>query len=64
VAESTDKTFNLKPILDDAAANGASYGVSAISSSWLVTDIFFGFEVWTGSDAAGLKVTNFSVDVK
>ena len=58
------KDFNLKPILDDAAANAATYGVRAIPSSYLVTDIFFGFEVWTGSAASGLGVTNFTVDVK
>ena len=61
---SMNKTFDLKPILADAAANATTYGVGAISSSWLVTDIFFGFEIWTGSAASGLGVTNFSVDVQ
>ena len=68
VTNSMNKTFNLKPILDDAAANSATYtsgtGASNITSSMYVTDIFFGFEVWTGSAAANLSVTNFSVDVK
>jgi hypothetical protein len=58
------KTFDLKPLLADAAANATSYGVGAIGTDWLVTDIFFGFEVWTGSAASGLGVTNFSVDVQ
>jgi hypothetical protein len=58
-----NKTFDLKPILADAAANSGSYGVTAIQPSWLVTDIFFGFEIWTGSAASGLGVTNFTVNV-
>jgi hypothetical protein len=58
------KTFDLKPILADAAANASSsYGVGAISASWVVTDIFFGFEIWTGNDAAGLGVTKFTATV-
>jgi Glycosyl hydrolase family 12 len=68
VTNSMNKSFNLKPILDDAAANSATYtsgtGASNITSSMYVTDIFFGFEVWTGSAASNLSVTNFSVDVK
>ncbi len=64
VTSSMNKTFNLKPILDDAAANAATYGVRAIPASSVVTDIFFGFEVWTGSAASGLGVTNFTVDVR
>jgi hypothetical protein len=68
VTNSMNKTFNLKPILDDAAANSATYtsgtGASNITSSMYVTDIFFGFEVWTGSAASNLAVTNFSVNVQ
>ena len=41
-----------------------TYGVRAIPASSVVTDIFFGFEVWTGSAATGLGVTNFTVDVR
>ena len=64
VTNTMSKTFDLKPILDDAAANAVSYGVRAIPNTYLVTDIFFGFEVWTGSAGVGLGVTNFSVDVR
>ena len=64
VTNSMNKTFNIKPILDDASANAAAYGVWAIPNSYLVTDIFFGVEVWTGSAASGLGVTNFSVAVQ
>jgi hypothetical protein len=52
------QTFDLKPILSDAAARGS------IQTSWYVTDIFFGFEIWTGSNAAGLAVTTFTADVQ
>ena len=41
-----NKTFNLQADPHDAAANAATYGVRAIPRSYLVTDIFFGFEVW------------------
>jgi hypothetical protein len=51
------QTFDLKPILVDAASHG-------IPSSWFVTDIFFGFEIWTGSAASGLSVTNFTAAVQ
>ncbi len=51
------RTFDLKPILMDAASHG-------IPSSWFVTDIFFGFEIWTGSSASGLSVTNFTAEVQ
>jgi hypothetical protein len=41
----------------DAASHG-------IPNSWLVTDIFGGFEIWTGSSGVGLQMTNFTVDVQ
>jgi hypothetical protein len=51
------RTFDLKPILIDAASHG-------IPNNWLVTDIFGGFEIWTGSSGVGLQMTNFTVDVQ
>jgi hypothetical protein len=51
------KTFDLKPILMDAASHG-------IPSTWMVTDIFGGFEIWTGSTASGLSMSNFTVAVQ
>jgi hypothetical protein len=54
-------TFNLKDFIDDAVTNGANdkngtSGVTqAFSSSWYLTDVFGGFEVWTGSDAVGAQ---------
>ena len=59
----TSRTFDLKPFLTDAATVTGS-GFTQVSTSWYVTDIFGGFEVWKGSDAAGLQMTNFTVDVQ
>jgi len=50
-------TFDLLDFIKDAATNG-------IQSSWYLTDVFAGFEIWTGSDSAGLQCTNFSCVVK
>jgi hypothetical protein len=58
----TSKTFDLKAILSDAIANG--YGVRAIPLTYYVTDIFFGFQIWSGVATYGLSVTNFSVDIQ
>ncbi len=58
VASTTmSKTFNLKPILTDAA----NYG---IPSNWYLTDVFFGFEIWSGSGTNGLSVSNFTCSVQ
>ena len=59
VATSTtmNKTYNLKLFLADAA----NYG---IPSNWYLTDVFFGFEIWSGSGTSGLSVTNFTADVQ
>ena len=43
-----NRTFNLKPFLTDAA----NYG---IPSNWYLTDVFFGFEIWSGSGTNGLR---------
>jgi hypothetical protein len=60
----TNSTFNLKQFLDDAVANAASYGTRAIPNSYFVTDIFFGFEIWSGSGTMGMSVQNFTVNVQ
>jgi hypothetical protein len=52
-------TFDLKKFIDDSITN--SHG---LQSSWLLTDVFGGFEVWTGSAANGLEMQEFTVDVK
>jgi len=50
-------TFDLNLFIKDAAASG-------IQSSWYLTDVFGGFEIWTGSDSAGLQCTGFTCVVK
>jgi hypothetical protein len=59
VAQSTlpSLNFDLNLFIKDAAANG-------ISSSWYLTDVFGGFEIWTGSDASGLQATKFTCVVQ
>jgi hypothetical protein len=65
VANSTNNNFSadLKAFFDDAVANAAddmSKGggiTQAFSSSWLLTDVFAGFEIWNGGDAKGLQDT-------
>ena len=50
-------SFDLNLFIKDSAANG-------ISSSWYVTDIFAGFQIWTGSDATNLQCTSFTNKVQ
>ncbi len=60
-------SFDLKDFISDAVSHGStdmSGGASGItqafSSSWYLTDVFAGFEIWTGSDATGLKSTGLT----
>ncbi|HEY4393146.1 MAG TPA: hypothetical protein VGP64_03745 [Polyangia bacterium] len=68
VAQSTlsSLSFDLKKFIDDAVSHAdTSNGVSGpFSSSWYLTDVFAGFEIWTGGDATNLKSTGFSCVVK
>jgi hypothetical protein len=65
VAKSTITNFSadLKAFFDDAVTNGAAdmaagSGITqAFSSSWYLTDVFAGFEIWAGGDAKGLQDT-------
>ncbi|HTB61509.1 MAG TPA: hypothetical protein VLC06_26765, partial [Polyangia bacterium] len=64
-------TFDLKAFMTDAVTNGASdmskgqSGITqAFASSWYLTDVFTGFEIWSGGDATNLKNTGFSIAVK
>ncbi len=50
-------TFDLNLFIKDAAANG-------IQSGWYLTDVFAGFEIWTGSDSANLACTGFTCVVQ
>jgi Glycosyl hydrolase family 12 len=68
VAQSTlsSLSFDLKKFINDAVTNAdTNNGVTGpFSSTWYLTDVFAGFEIWTGSDGVGLKSTGFSVAVK
>jgi hypothetical protein len=62
----TSLSFDLKNFIDDAvSAKDSANGISqTFSSSWYLTDVFAGFEIWTGSDATGLTSTGMSIAVK
>ena len=51
----TSMDFDLKAFIDDASKYG-------IQSSWYLTDVFGGFEIWNGP-IAGLKIEDFCVEV-
>jgi hypothetical protein len=36
----------------------------AVSSTWYLTDVIAGFQIWTGSGATGLKCSGFECQVK
>ncbi len=65
----TGTTFSnqdLKPFLTDAATNAIIPTTPTnlhTSTAWLVTDVFAGFEIWTGGDGVGLKETAFTATV-
>ncbi len=54
---------DLKPFLMDATTNTSIPSNMRVSASWLVTDLFAGFEIWTGADGVGLKETAFTANV-
>jgi hypothetical protein len=71
VATSTMSSFSgdLKAFFDDAVKNGeadkSAGGTSqAFSNSWYLTDVFGGFEIWSGGDGVGLQVTEFTAVIK
>jgi hypothetical protein len=57
---SLDCDLNLA--IQDAASN--NYGGYQLNSSWYLTDVFAGFEIWTGSSGEGLTVDYFTIDVQ
>jgi hypothetical protein len=69
VAKSTITNFtaNLKDFFDDAVKNGdadknAGSTSQAFSASWYLTDVFGGFEIWSGGE--GLSMDEFSAVIK
>ncbi len=62
----TGTTFtnqDLKPFLLDATTNTSIPQAMRVQPGWLVTDVFAGFEIWTGGDGVGLKETLFTATV-
>lgn len=57
-------TFDLKAFITDATTNRAMDANGGILPAWYLTDVFAGFEIWSGSDATNLKVNTFTIDVK
>lgn len=60
---------NLEVFINDAVANGAADMAAAstsqaFSGTWYLTDVFGGFQIWTGSDATGLQCTGYSCVVQ
>jgi hypothetical protein len=53
----TSMTFDLNSFIQDAVKNRAN----TIQAGWYLTNVFAGFEVWSGG--VGLKTTDFSVVV-
>jgi hypothetical protein len=53
----TTWTFDLKPFVADASAHG-------IQSSWYLTDIFAGAEIWNGGDSNGWALNEFTCAVQ
>jgi hypothetical protein len=51
-------SFDLNRFIEDAAASGL------ISPAWYLTDVFGGFQIWTGSDAVGLACKSFTCVVR
>lgn len=70
VAKSTlqSLTFDLKDFMNDAVTNGdkdktAGQTSQAFIADWYLTDVFAGFEIWSGSAATNLKET-FTCEIK
>lgn len=51
-----DYEFDLKAFIDDAVARNVG-----LTTNMILTDVFAGFEIWSGG--AGLRVDEFSIDV-
>jgi hypothetical protein len=65
----TGLDFDLINFITDAVANsGADMSAGrtsqAFESRWYLTDVIAGFQIWTGSDATGLRCTRFACQVK
>jgi hypothetical protein len=50
-------TFDLKRFITDAAQHG-------IQPAWYLTDVFAGFEIWSGGDTLNLEAQEFTAVVE
>jgi hypothetical protein len=50
-------SFDMNAFIKDAASDG-------ISTSWYLTDVFAGFEIWNGGDGVGLEAKKVTIAVK
>lgn len=58
-------TFDLKAFMTNAAQFGSSdHSSNPFTTSLYLTDVFAGFEIWSGGDSSGLSVTEFSAVVQ
>jgi hypothetical protein len=57
----TSWTFSLGAFIQDAASRTCSGSTKCLQSSWYLTNVFSGFEIWKGG--VGLQTTDFGVTV-
>ncbi|HXT98263.1 MAG TPA: hypothetical protein VN853_18340, partial [Polyangia bacterium] len=57
----TSWTFSLGAFIQDAASRTCSGSTKCLQSSWYLTNVFSGFEIWKGG--VGLQTTDFGVSV-
>jgi hypothetical protein len=54
-------TFSLGDFITDAVARNCATNVKCLQSSWYLTNVFAGFEIWNGG--TGVETTDFGVTV-
>jgi len=57
----TSMTFSLGDFITDAVGRNCAGTTKCLQSSWYLTNVFAGFEIWNGG--VGLETTDFSVTV-
>ena len=54
--------FDLNAFIQDATNN--TYNGHSLQPNWYLTDVFAGFEIWSGSQGVGLTADHFTIDVQ
>jgi hypothetical protein len=57
----TSLSFSLGDFINDAVGRTCATGVKCLQSSWFLTNVFSGFEIWNGG--VGLETTDFALTV-